>query len=307
MSSSMAPNQSAADVERLAALDPLELDRPQLVAALLVVADHPGLAAQRAVHREFGHRPDQLQVPLVRRRRAGEVARLLHHHLLRPDPLGELAGEPFAGVDLVDLDVAERVAGTSSPERSSSATMVSTPAPSEMNRLTEPTRSITSVSRAASAERSKHRLGDVDAVHVPRLPAEPELRQPLPGVQPLPVRLGRRGGQPAAVPAHHLVHDQHPRARVVLADDVLGEPGALLGRGPGAEGLSDRDDVVVDGLGQTRPRSVRSRAWPGTPPGRPPWCWCRHRRWCAARPPRPRSAGPRPPAAGPRLRPPGLA
>ena len=37
---------------------------------------------------------------------------------------------------------------------------------------------------------------------------------------------------------------------VVLGDDVRGEPRALLGRGPGAERLPDRDDVVVDGLGQ---------------------------------------------------------
>jgi hypothetical protein len=36
----------------------------------------------------------------------------------------------------------------------------------------------------------------------------------------------------------------------VLADDVLRELRALLGRGPGAQGLLDRDDVVVDGLGQ---------------------------------------------------------
>ena len=36
----------------------------------------------------------------------------------------------------------------------------------------------------------------------------------------------------------------------MLADDVEGEAGALLGGGPGAQGLADRDDVVVDGLGQ---------------------------------------------------------
>jgi hypothetical protein len=36
----------------------------------------------------------------------------------------------------------------------------------------------------------------------------------------------------------------------VLGDDVLREDRRLLGRGPGAQGLPDRDDVVVDGLGQ---------------------------------------------------------
>ena len=70
------------------------------------------------------------------------------------------------------------------------------------------------------------------------------------GVQPGPVVPGRGGSQPAAAAPHHLVHDQHPGAGVVLAHDVPGEDCALLGRGRGAERLLDREDVVVDRLGQ---------------------------------------------------------
>ncbi len=68
--------------------------------------------------------------------------------------------------------------------------------------------------------------------------------------EPLPVRDGGRAGEPAAVPSHDLVDDEHPRVRRVLGDDVPGEDRALLGGGPGAEALPDRDDVVVDRLGQ---------------------------------------------------------
>ena len=50
--------------------------------------------------------------------------------------------------------------------------------------------------------------------------------------------------------AHDLVHDQHARAGAVLADDVRGEPGGLLGGGPRAQRLLDGHHVVVDRLGQ---------------------------------------------------------
>ena len=49
---------------------------------------------------------------------------------------------------------------------------------------------------------------------------------------------------------HDLVDDEHPRVGGVLADDVAGEDRSLLRRRPCPEALPDRDDVVVDGLGQ---------------------------------------------------------
>ena len=63
-------------------------------------------------------------------------------------------------------------------------------------------------------------------------------------------------GEPAAVAAHHLVDDEHPRVRRVLGDDVAGVQGALLGGGPRAERLPDRHHVVVDGLGEPDHREL---------------------------------------------------
>src|SRR5699024_4795269 len=73
------------DVEGLATGDAGEGDGGQFVTVLLVVADHPGAPVHRGVHRQVGHRTDQGEVLLVRRRGAGEVAALLHHGLLRAD------------------------------------------------------------------------------------------------------------------------------------------------------------------------------------------------------------------------------
>ena len=56
--------------------------------------------------------------------------------------------------------------------------------------------------------------------------------------------------------AHDLVHDEHARAGAVLTDDVGGEAGRFLGCRPRAEGLLDRDDVVVDRLRQPDDREV---------------------------------------------------
>ena len=93
-------------------------------------------------------------------------------------------------------------------------------------------------------------LGQEDGVDVPALAGQAQGGRPLLGLQQLVVAAGGLGGEVAAVAAHALVDDEHARVGAVLADDVEGEAGALLGGGPGAQGLADRDDVVVDGLGQ---------------------------------------------------------
>src|SRR5690606_25751625 len=97
------------DVEGLPAADARELDRAQLVAALLVVADDAGAALPRGLDRAVDHLLDQREVGVVGAGGAGEVAALLHHRLLGADQRGELLGEPGARVDRVELDVPERV------------------------------------------------------------------------------------------------------------------------------------------------------------------------------------------------------
>ena len=103
-------------------------------------------------------------------------------------------------------------------------------------------------------------LGHVHRVHVPA-----SRSRPIPGFhscvgQPLAVRPGRGRGQPSAVAAHHLVDDQHPGVRGVLGDDVAGEQRALLGRGPRAQALPDRERRRCRWSSAGRPRSGRSRA-----------------------------------------------
>ena len=75
-------------------------------------------------------------------------------------------------------------------------------------------------------------------------------------VEQLAVAVRGRGREVAAVAAHALVDDEHARVRRVLRDDVLEELGAVLGRGPRAERLADREHVVVDRLGQADDREV---------------------------------------------------
>ena len=85
---------------------------------------------------------------------------------------------------------------------------------------------------------------------VPALLGQAEGGGPLLGLEQVVVAAGGLSGEVAAVAAHALVDDEHAGVGAVLTDDVEGEAGALVGRGPGAQGLADRNHVVVDGLGQ---------------------------------------------------------
>ncbi len=167
-----------------------------------------------------------------------------------PMQLGELLGEPLAGVDGVELDVAEGVAldllagglhlrddlgdaGALGQEDVDVALLVH----DGLEAL------------GLGGEVELH-LGQEDGVDVPALLGQAEGGRPLLGLEQVVVAAGGLGGEVAAVAAHALVDDEHAGVGAVLADDVQGEAGALVGRGPGAQGLADRDDVVVDGLGQ---------------------------------------------------------
>ena len=94
-------------------------------------------------------------------------------------------------------------------------------------------------------------LRDVHRVDRPAARVQADAGQPL--LTRVPVHVVTRGcrGEPPTGAAHHLVHDQHAWVGAVLGEHVLGEARRLVRRRQGAEALPDRDDVVVDGLGET--------------------------------------------------------
>ena len=156
-------NQRLGDVERLAALDALELDGPQSATVLGVVPDDAVLARQCAPDGVVAHGLDHAQVLAVRPSRAGEVAALLHHRLLRAQPVGQLLGEPLAGVERVDARVAVGVALHLLAGGFFSATIVSMPAPSERKMLTLPARSMMPRSRSDLGVEVRRHLRHVHA------------------------------------------------------------------------------------------------------------------------------------------------
>ncbi|OQB95837.1 MAG: hypothetical protein BWX86_01059 [Verrucomicrobia bacterium ADurb.Bin122] len=85
---------------------------------------------------------------------------------------------------------------------------------------------------------------------VEALAAQAEAGDVFLAVEDLAILLGGGGGEPAAVAAHDFVDDEHAGIGTVLGDYVLEIAGALLGGGPGAEGLTDGEYVVVDRLRQ---------------------------------------------------------
>ena len=238
------------NVEVLASLDARELDGAQLILALLVVADHARYAVEGGVHGDVNHGADQLEVGLVGRCRATEIAGLLDKGLVGPDLLGKLLAEPVTHLHAVESDVAEGIAlhvlalglelghdfghaGAFADEDRDGVILVH--------------------HRVEAGGLLLHvdvHLGDVDRVDVLVLPVEVELGQELEVVQPVAPGAGRGGGEPAAVPAHDFVDDQLARGGGLLVDHVFEEHGAVFGRRPGAQRLADRHHVIVDGLGQ---------------------------------------------------------
>ncbi len=244
------------DVEGLAALDAIELDRAQTESLVLVVTDDPAFAAQRTVDSQVGAALDQAQVIDVGRSAAAEVAGLLHQRLLGPDALAELPGEVLPGVDHVELDVTEGVArDLFAVGLELSDDLFDTRALGK-----EDVHAVDVVHDLAQAlglrlEVDGH-LRHVDRVDLVLLLVEGEARTEGLAVEHLAVLLGSGGGQPAAVPAHDLVDDEHARVGAVLGDHVGEVTRPLLSRGPGAEALPDGHHVVVDGLGQTDHREL---------------------------------------------------
>src|SRR5699024_5137552 len=230
------------DVEGLVAGDPLELDGAQHVPALLVVPDQARAALEGDLDGVVGHRLDQPDVLRVRGGRTGEVAGLLDHDLLGAELLRELLREPLAGVDGVDLDVAEGVllrllaAGLHLGDDLGDARALGE---EDVHAAGVVHDGLEALGLGLDVERQ---LGQEHGVDVPALGAVADPGQPLLLRVPVLVVLRRLRGEVAAGTAHDLVDDEHLRVRAVLGDDVLGEDAGLLRGGLRAERLADRHD-----------------------------------------------------------------
>mmetsp|Transcript_25651 Transcript_25651/g.71701 ORF Transcript_25651/g.71701 Transcript_25651/m.71701 type:complete len:254 (-) Transcript_25651:741-1502(-) len=75
-------------------------------------------------------------------------------------------------------------------------------------------------------------------------------------LQRLSVVVGSACREEAGIAPHAFVEDEHARVGGGLADDVGEEDGSLSCCGVSTEGLLDRDDVVVDGLGHADDRDL---------------------------------------------------
>ena len=152
------------------------------------------------------------------------------------DLLGELLGEPLAGVDCVELDVAEGItlnlatgslnlrndlgdAGALGQEDVNVALLVH-------DRLQ---------ALRLGVQVDLH-LGHEDGVDVPTLLGQADRGHPLLGLEPLMIAQRTRCGQPTAVAAHDLVDDEHAGVGAMLTDNVLGVLRHLFGGGPSADG-----------------------------------------------------------------------
>ncbi len=97
------------DVEGLAALDSRERDAGHLVAGILVETCDSALAVSAYTAAACGTLFDQVEILLVRSSGAGEIAALLHQHLVCVELVLELLGEPLARVERVEPRVPEGV------------------------------------------------------------------------------------------------------------------------------------------------------------------------------------------------------
>ena len=208
-------------------------------------------ARERALDRLARALLNELQVLLAGRGGAREVAGLEHLDLLRAEELAEAPADVLADVHLVEPRVAERVA------RNSFAAL---------RHLLDDVRHARAlgdedVHAVVLLHDRPEALGlslevdaalrHVDSVDVLAFPGEVEPGQELHCLEHLAVVLRRLVGEPSAVAPHHLVDRERARVGAALLDHVREEPRAFLRRRPGAEGLLDGIDVVVDRLGES--------------------------------------------------------
>merc|ERR1719491_1231905 len=238
-------------VEVLPPLDPLELDRPDRRALLVLVLPHaPRHSRDRALHPLLGAAPDHLPVEGVRRRAPGEVPRLLHQRLLRPHERRQPLREVRPRVDLRQAHVPERVPRHFLPGRLQLRHDVLHARALTQEHVDAPVRVHDRLEALALRGNVNLELRDPHGVHVARRGRGGETRAAEAGGLEALAVLARRGrGQVSRVAPHDLVDDEHARVGRGLRDDIGEEEGPLLGGSVGAEGLDDGEDIVVNGLG----------------------------------------------------------
>mmetsp|Transcript_4312 Transcript_4312/g.12453 ORF Transcript_4312/g.12453 Transcript_4312/m.12453 type:complete len:277 (+) Transcript_4312:319-1149(+) len=222
-------------VEALAALDAGELDGAELVVLFLVVANDACLALEGALDSELSALLDEMAIRLVGGGRAGVVAALLHEGLLRADARGELLGKVLAHVDGVELDVPKRVARHIDALRLELAHDVAHAGAlgdEDVDAVVLVHYLLKALALRLDVDVA---LGHVDSVHAQPLLVHKELGEERVVAQVLLVLGGGCRGEPAAVTAHNLVHNEHARVRRGFGHDVREEAGALLRSGEGAE------------------------------------------------------------------------
>ena len=214
------------------------------------MADYSAFAAHCAFYRQVRAALDEAQVVDVRRRRSRKVAALLDEHLFRAEHIRELFAEPFTGVDGVELDVPECVAGNFFAvgfHFSNDCLYARTFGDEDVyavvfvHNLLE--------ARGFLFDVQFH-FGNVDCVDVAARLCETESVGEFALREQLAVFRRRCRSQPAAVAPHYFVDNEHTRICAVFGDYVAEEFCALFGCRPCAEALADRVDVVVDGLGK---------------------------------------------------------
>ena len=83
---------------------------------------------------------------------------------------------------------------------------------------------------------------------IPTLTGQAQGRRPVLGVEQLVVAASGLCRQVATVTSHALMNNEHAGVRAVFADHIKCETCTLVRRGPCAQRLTDRNNVIIDGL-----------------------------------------------------------
>ncbi len=166
------------------------------------------------------------------------------------DLFGELFAEPGSGVDGIELDVAEGIAGdvfAGGFHLFYDGVDTGAFGDEEVDVVVFVHDGLQALGFGGHID---FHFGDVDGVNVFAGGGEADFGEEVELGELFAVDFSGVGGEPAAVAAHDFVDDEHAGVGVVLGDDVLEVACAFFGGGPSAEGLLNGKDVVVDGFGE---------------------------------------------------------